>query len=230
MVHECMKNKIVECIHTKIQDNPSNMLRLVLGPNFVSPPIGHQEKIEGFRLDLVGCEVGSSFSMTSNDSLLLEKIYFDMKQNLPGESVYIVNSKNVLDNVINDKVLQNLFGDNIVLDNLALEIERQYLESVLHMLSLAKKSGNILVGKRQIKEYLGSSSKNSNKFLLLQASDASEAERFVEDDIIKIFDIFSRNIISKACGKENLVYILVQGRFAILIEDIISRYQTYMNN
>lgn len=187
-----MKNKIVECIHTKVQALPSNMLKLVLGPN--------------------------------------SRIYFDMKQNLPGECVYIINSKNVLESIIHSKLLQKLFGNNIILDNLAFEIERQYLESILHMLSLAKKSGNILVGKRQIKEYIASSSKNSVRSLLLQASDASESERFVEDDIIKIFDIFSRNIISKACGKENLVYILVQERFAILIEDMISKYQTYMNN
>lgn len=186
-----MGNKIIECIYTRLQDDPRNMLRLVLGPN--------------------------------------ARIYFDIKQNLPGEAVYIINSKNVLESIINDKILSNLFGDDIATDNLAFEIERQYLESIIRMLSLAKKAGNVLVGKRQIKEYLALSGKDSVKSLLLQASDASEAESFVENDRIKIFDIFSRDIISKACGKENLVYILVQERFAILIEDIISRYQTYMN-
>lgn len=158
------------------------------------------------------------------------RIYFDIKQNLPGESIYITNSKNTLELVMKQKMFHDLFDNSVIFDNLDLDVRRQYLESMINILSLAKKSGNILVGKRQIKEYINLSDKNPKKSVLLQASDASNAEKFVETDIIKIFEVFPREMISKACGKENLVYILIQGKFAMLIEDIISKYQIYMNN
>ncbi len=152
------------------------------------------------------------------------RIYFDIKQNLPGEYIYIINAKSVLSNVVN----LNIWGVNIT-SELMLQVEKQYLKLILHMLSLAKKSGNLLLGKRQITEHLASYN-NEHRLLLLQARDASESEKFTQNDRIKIFNVFSRDMLSKACGKENLVYILLKGKFAKLVDEIVSRYEIYMNN
>lgn len=155
-------------------------------------------------------------------------IYFDMKQNLPGECVYIMNSKQMLKAAIEKKTIENLFGNVKVNPDLPNQIENQYLDLMISIISLSKKSGNILLGKRQIEEYIAAN-KTGRKAMIIQAIDASASEKFKQGNI-PILDFFSRDQLSKACGKENLVYVVIQDRFATWLENIMTKYQIYMRN
>ncbi len=162
------------------------------------------------------------------------RIYFDMKQKLPGECVYILNSRQMLEAAIKKKMIERFFGDVMVSPHLPKQVENHYLDLMLSILSLAKKSGNILLGKRQIEEYIASLAKDAanaanHKTIIIQAVDASASEKFKQGNIT-ILDFFSRDQLSKACGKENLVYVVIQDRFATWLENIMTKYQIYMRN
>lgn len=163
-----------------------------------------------------------------------QHIYFDMKQKLPGECVYILNSKQILQAAINEKAIESIFGNVSVSPDLPDQVEANYLTLMLSIISLAKKSGNILLGKRQIEEYTTAIAKNAAnnknlKAIIVQAIDASASEKFKQGNIT-ILEFFSRDQLSKACGKENLVYVVIQGRFATWLENIMTKYQIYMGN
>jgi uncharacterized protein len=182
-----------ECIYSGVEDQASNMLRFVVGPD--------------------------------------NHLYFDMKQKLPGKAIYIVNSKVILIKAIKEKIIESILDQVIVKEDLPCRIENNYLAAMLSVVSLAKKAGRILLGKRQIEEYMVFMMRSSNhsKTIIIQASDASESEKFKRTDVT-ILDFFLREDLSKACGKENLVYVVIQDRFATWLEDVSSKYEIYMRN
>jgi predicted RNA-binding protein YlxR (DUF448 family)/ribosomal protein L7Ae-like RNA K-turn-binding protein len=178
-----------KCIYSGVEDQSTNMLRLVVGPG--------------------------------------NNIYFDMKQKLPGRAIYMVNSKILLTKAIEEKTIERIFDKAVVSIDLPSQFIYNYLALMLSIISLAKKAGKVILGKRQIEEYMASS--NNAKTIIIQASDASEAEKFKRANVT-ILDFFSRDDLSKACGKENLVYVVIQDRFATWLEDVSSKYEIYMRN
>ena len=124
---------------------------------------------------------------------------------------------------IRDALNSDLFAKKWPNSNLKFTLEDIKLacfDKILAFLSLAKKSGFLTVGRNNIVTRLSKlSHQNNSKFTtLLQAYDSSKSERFKES--CNPIEDFSSRALSKACGKENIHYLLVEGDFAKKIFDI----------
>jgi hypothetical protein len=94
------------------------------------------------------------------------------------------------------------------------------LENALSLVSLAKKSGFLTIGRNNIVTRL-SKLRHQNQTRLvaiLQAYDSSRSERFREG--CHPIEDFNSKALSQVCGKENIHYLLVEGDFARKIFDI----------
>ncbi|MBP7189779.1 MAG: DUF448 domain-containing protein [Rickettsiaceae bacterium] len=163
------------------------------------------------------------------------RVYFDLKQNLPGESVAVKNSKALLTKMIAEFAFRDMFAKKLNPEEyesvicLPEEVTKQYLEYILQIISLANKAGALIIGKRRVEDCI-SSSKNTHHVLIVQAIDASASEKFRCDGKIPVVEIFSKEQLSKACGKENLLYTAVLGDFAKKVTHFAAKYQEYICN
>lgn len=163
------------------------------------------------------------------------RVYFDLRQNLPGKSVLVKNSKALLTKMIAESAFRDIFGEDITseenretLSDLPEEVSRQYITSILQVISLAKKAGALILGKRRVEDCI--SSQNVGDVLIVQAFDASISEKFNNDGKIPVIEIFSSQQLSKACGKENLLYTAVLGDFAKKVSHLAATYKEYIWN
>ena len=101
-------------------------------------------------------------------------------------------------------------------------IYRACLMKILNFISLSKKAGKLTIGKNNILEKI----KKIDKYILFQAFNSSQREKF--SDLYKPLEYFDNLELSKICGKENIHYVLIEGRF---IDEIlvIKQQVNYLN-
>ncbi len=168
---------------------------------------------------------------------------FDIKHNLLGEDFFITNSRLIVikflqimhDNgrfvedyrclvghvevneLIEESKLALLNNRNLVSD-----IEEIYIRQILSIISLAKKSGNLILGKEKI------SSSIKKTGIIVQARDASIKEKFSSDGKLEICEIFDIAQLSKACGKKNTRYLFIANQIAELFKKFYYKYNCYL--
>ena len=163
-----------------------------------------------------------------NDGLL----YFDPKHNLRGESFFLTNSKSIVTKFLqkgisgkdSSDIIVELNKKLVVWDNanLADNIETFYLTQMLSIISLAKKSGNLITGKEKISNDLQKAG------IIIQARDASHREKFPQRAKSVVCELFDIAELSKACGKENVRYLLITNQIAESFKKFYDKYNCYL--
>jgi ribosomal protein L7Ae-like RNA K-turn-binding protein len=98
------------------------------------------------------------------------------------------------------------------------DIRSACLDKMLNCISFAKKSGSLVIGRSNITKRLSKLKDSATEFVLVQAIDASESEKF--QDRGNIIEYFDSKTLSKICGKQNIHYLLAESDFARKILDI----------
>lgn len=213
--------KLVEtCYVMGDRHNKCDMIKLVVSP-------------DGFLcFDLKDNLIGETFFIT-NSRLIVVKFLQIMNSNGRFSEEYnciknitndFCNSTEIgaenLDTIITTPSIETLVIKNKrnLLDN----IVRIYFQQILSIISLAKKSGNLVLGKKRII----ASPKNIG--IILQAQDASNREKFFSDEKLKIYELFNTKQLSQACGKENTKYLLITNKMAELFIRLYHKYNCYL--
>lgn len=152
------------------------------------------------------------------------RLCFDIKQKLAGESFFIANERTAV-----VKFLKTMLADEkIQIDlNLADNIAKIYLAQILSIISLGKKSGDLIIGKEKINDYLKKNSDIDSAYVI-QAIDASDREKFVNNGKLEVCTIFDSAALSKACGKDSTKYALITNKIAELFKKNYSKYNCYI--
>ena len=148
-------------------------------------------------------------------------LYFDLKHKLVGESFFLTNSRSVITHFLQKGTNEQSFsdlGNTHLVDNIA----QTYLTQMLSIISLAKKSGNIILGKEKISHSLQKAG------IMVQARDASFRERFSKNYTMTICDIFDIAELSRACGKDNVRYLLITNQMAESFKNFYDKYNCYL--
>lgn len=202
------------------------------------------------------------------------RLCFDLNQKLAGESLFIANERAAVIKFLETMQAKEKFQVNL---NLADDIAKKYLAQILSTISLGKKSGELILGKEKINDYLkknirltgettsgkgfeGDAEPRSrahssiseedagtsppfrspaeaglySKFsyidsaYIIQATDASEREKFANSGKLKVCTIFDSAILSKACGRDNTKYALITNKIAELFKKNYSKYNCYI--
>lgn len=149
-------------------------------------------------------------------------LYFDFKHNLVGESFFLTNSRSVIAQFLQQSINEQDFSYLGNTMNLINNIAKMYLKQMLSIISLAKKSGNIILGKEKISHSLQKAG------IIVQARDASGRESFSKNYTMMICDIFDTAQLSKACGKENVRYLLITNQIAESFKNFYDKYNCYL--
>ena len=157
---------------------------------------------------------------------------FDLKHNLVGETFFLTNSRLVITEFLQKSISGQDFSDInsksstkwSILDNTNLVdyIAEVYLRQMLSLISLAKKSGNLVLGKETISHSLQKAG------IIVQARDASCRERFSQNGAVSVCEIFDVAQLSKACGKENTRYLLITNQIAESFKKFYDKYNCYL--
>jgi ribosomal protein L7Ae-like RNA K-turn-binding protein len=157
---------------------------------------------------------------------------FDLKHNLVGKSFFFKNSRLVIAEFLQKTISGEDFSDInsksgskwSILDNANLVdyIAQVYLTQMLSFISLAKKSGNLILGKEKISHSLQKAG------IIVQASDASFREKFSQNGVVSICEVFDIAQLSRACGKENTRYLLITNRIAESFKTFYDKYNCYL--
>lgn len=148
-------------------------------------------------------------------------LYFDFKYNLVGESFFLTNSRSVITQFLQKGINGHDFSD-LGNANLVNNIAQIYFTQMLSIISLAKKSGSVILGKEKISHSLQKAG------IMVQARDASCRERFSKNDTMMICDIFDTAQLSRACGKENVRYLLITNQIAESFKKFYDKYNCYL--
>ena len=166
--------------------------------------------------------------ISENDGLL----YFDPKHSLKGESFFLTNSKSIVTKFLqkgisgedSSDIIKELNKRLVVWENTNLgeKIEKFYLTQMLSLISLAKKAGNLIIGKEKISNDLQKAG------IIIQAHDASHREKFSPSGRIMVCEVFDIAQLSKACGKENVRFLLITNQIAESFKKFYDKYNCYL--
>lgn len=150
------------------------------------------------------------------------KICFDPGFDLIGKDLVVSSDKELVHLWLDSSFLSKKFGLDIDIEFIKKQILAYLYNKILTFIALAKKSGRLQEGKKQVDEKLKILS--TNRVLIIQASDSSLRERFKASDSINLVEIFSSQELSRVLGKIEAKYVLVTGDF---IEIILTMYEKY---
>ncbi len=148
---------------------------------------------------------------------------FDMEFKLSGPEILISNDLMLLKKWYNTEFLSEYFGIPVDISVLKEQILRQIHHKILTFIALAKKSGKVHIGRKQVESELKNFKKD--EYLLIQAKDSSLREKFKNNN--NILELFLSSELSAALGKEKVFYLLVVGDFASKISDIAEKYEKF---
>ena len=165
----------------------------------------------------LGKEQAFRFVLSSEDV-----ICFDIDFKLQGKDVVVSSITSLIPAWLNAEFFSKNFQVQVDLEKIKAQVLRQFHHKILTFIALAKKSGRVQLGKKQVECALRHI--RSDDFLLIQATDSSEREKF-KNDKYKIVEIFSSLELSSFLGKEKLYYLLVTGNFASTILELAETYK-----
>jgi predicted RNA-binding protein YlxR (DUF448 family) len=226
------------CYVTGILQDKQDMIKLVVSP----------EKILCF--DIKYNLLGESFFVTNSRLMIVKflqimnnKGRFIEEYKRFADCIYEREIKNSEANsviettieiakIISDKkldyIIKLLFKDSlsgplisskkILLDDIALS----YLKQLLSIISLAKKSGNLVVGKEKINNSIKKAG------IIVQGCNASAREKFSNYGKLEICEVFDIAQLSKASGVENTRYLLITNQIADYFKKFYRKYNCYL--
>ncbi len=150
-------------------------------------------------------------------------ICFDIDFKLSGPELIISNNPEIMNKWYNEDFLGKYFNVSVDIAILREQILRQLHHKILTFIALAKKSGKVHIGRQQVESGLKSFKKD--EFLLIQAKDASQREKFKNSK--RILELFLNSELSSCLGKEKVFYLLVIGDFADKITSLAEIYEKF---
>ena len=169
-----------------------------------------------FTGKILGKEEIFSFAYSDNYGVVFDPS-FKIKKN----TVYLSSEFNDVQIWLQESEFRKFFPLKVDIKTIYLQMHRHFYDKMLTFIALAKKSGKLQLGRKQVEEDLKFSDSSA---LIIQATDSSSAERFYETQNIKIIDIFDSHELSKLVGRENCRYLNVKGDF---IKVILESYEYY---
>lgn len=156
------------------------------------------------------------------------RIILDLEWKLQGEYICFDADIEILKKAANERIFEKKFDIEFTFENMLDNIITYYKRKILDYIAIANKAGNLVVGKRLTEKFLLNLdiSKN-NHYLIIQASDSSTRERFSHKYSDKIMEIYSSDEISAKCGKDNINFMLVYGKFADIICELYRNYKKF---
>lgn len=156
------------------------------------------------------------------------KICFDPRFELIGKNVVISSEEKVIIDCLNSKFFEEKFGVEVDLEIVKKQIITHLYNKILTFIALAKKSGRLLEGKKQVDEKL--QFLDTNKVLIVQATDSSLREKYKVSTSTNIIEIFSSHELSRLLGNEETKYALVMGDFVLIIQSLYEKYKIFSEN
>ena len=98
------------------------------------------------------------------------QVFPDVMGKLPGRGVYVTSTREALETAVKKKLFARGFKAQVAVpDGLVEEVERQVLNRVVNLISLARKSGDAVAGYEKVKDWLI----KEEARVLIQATDGS---------------------------------------------------------
>ena len=149
----------------------------------------------------------------------------DIFNKLPGKKLWIKCKRCVIEEAINRSLFDKEFGVNVkIADDLFDVIVRVLERSCFGLLTLGKKSGDIVSGFQKVKTAI----RSGKVEFIIEASDAAQGSRKklgLNENEIKVIDIFNKEQLSYALAKETVVHIAVMsGGMAKKIKNELNRF------
>lgn len=151
------------------------------------------------------------------------QICLDLEFKLTGKNIIVAREESLIKEWFNSDFFSKNLNVEPQLDLLKQQILKLCYNKILTFIALAKKSGKVQLGKKQVEQ--GLKNKKDAPSLILQATDASIREKFKENSENHLLEIFDSNELSDIMGKEKLYYLLLEGDFVPLIMELVKIYK-----
>jgi predicted RNA-binding protein YlxR (DUF448 family) len=149
------------------------------------------------------------------------RLVFDPDFELEGKDFIISNDHNIVSQCFLGDLFSTIFEFRIDSEAIKQQVLRHFYNKLLTFIALAKKSGKLLQGRMQVEQYI--KEKPIKNFVLIQAKDASEGEKFKLRDF-DIIEIFTTEELSKVLGAEMVKYAIVTENFANHVAELNNKY------
>ncbi len=160
-----------------------------------------------------------------------DKLVPDLHNNLPGKSVWLPANKSSITDILGKEDLKVYFGvAELQTTDLCALISRILRKKILNSISLAKKSGNLVIGIDAIKTQLT----QKKHFLILVAKGARSLlnNSFITAKNTSIFEcILEQNDLEKSTGKNNVKYVgILSKNFKKTIQVDLNKLKGFIDN
>lgn len=156
-------------------------------------------------------------------------VYPDSFGKMDGRGVWLLSSKNIVEQMVNQKIFSKAFGVKVApVPHLVELVEKMLHDQCLNLLGLANKAGVVLCGFEKIKN----KSHMLSFDVLLEASDGtSDGRKKMQKLCQKSYfcSLFNQQELGEALGRELCVHIAVQsGAMALRLVSEIKRYESFI--
>lgn len=150
------------------------------------------------------------------------RVCLDLNFDLRGKDFIVSREESLIPIWNNQAFFEEKFGVKVDIESIRQHILKEFHYRILTFIALAKKSGKVQLGKMQVEGALRNANDNC---AIIQATDASQRERFKPSSRYSLLEVFTSDELSSFLGKEKLYYIFLEGNFVPLILNLAETYK-----